>query len=218
MLHVRNFDWDIRGGANTLHNQLTRASATSRRSTLGVGRTVVGQQLGVEVANKVLSTNLASGVVYVSDTLTPVGNQLPTLEWSFTNTFTLFKNVRVTALFDAKKGFSVLNETAYFRETQLVRSNARLDPTVLGPTEFLRRFGNQTPGQPSFIDSGYVAGSATASAHTYTVATADQDYYQPGDFVRLRELSVAYTLPQTYLGVFHNKICGLPRSPSHSRM
>ncbi len=205
VLHMRNFDWDIRGGANTLKNTLTSLGGIPA-FTLGIGRTIVGQQLGVEAANKVLSANLASGVVYVSDTLTPVGNQLPTVEWSFTNTFTVFKNFRITALFDAKKGFSVLNETAYFRETQLVRSNARLDPTVLGPTEFLRRFGNQTPGQPSFIDSLYVAGAPGAAAHTYTLATANQDYYQPGDFVRLRELSVAYTMPQNYLGMFRNKI------------
>jgi TonB-linked SusC/RagA family outer membrane protein len=196
VLHSRNFDWDIRGGANTLKNTLTSLGGIAPFN-LGIGRTVVGQQLGVEVANKVLSANTATNVVYVSDSLTPVGNQLPTLEWSLTNSFTLFKNFRVTALLDAKKGFSVLNETAYFRETQLVRSNARLDPTVLGPTEFLRRFGNQTPGKPSFVDS---------LGHSYTVATANQDYFQPGDFVRLREISVAYTVPQSSMGIFHNKI------------
>jgi hypothetical protein len=89
-----------------------------------------------------------------------------------------------------------------------VRSNARLDPTVLGPLEYLRRFGNQTPGQPSFIDSLYVAGSPTASAHTYTVATANQDYYQPGDFVRLREISVTYTVPPKLLGLFRDRVTG----------
>jgi TonB-linked SusC/RagA family outer membrane protein len=205
VLHMRNFEWDVRGGANTLHNELTSLGGIPPFN-LGIGRTIVGQQLGVEAANKILSANTQTGIVYVSDSLTPVGNQLPTLEWSLTNTFTVFKNFRVTALLDAKKGFSVLNYTAYFRETQLVRSNARLDPTVLGPTEFLRRFGNPVAGQPSFIDSLYVAGSATASQHTYTVATADQDYYQPGDFVRLRELSVAYSVPGNLLGSLKNKI------------
>lgn len=206
-MHSRNFDWDIRGGANTLHNELTSLGNIAPFA-LGVGRTIVGQQLGVYAANKVLSVNTATNVVYVSDSLTPVGNQLPTLEWNLTNTWTVFKNVRITALVDAKTGFNVLNETEYFRETQLVRSNARLDPSVYGPVEYLRRFGNPTPGKPSFIDSGYVAGSPTAGLHTYTIATADEDYYQSGNFVRLREVSIAYTLPPEYLRLFKNKISG----------
>ncbi len=210
-LHSRYVDWDINLGANTLHNELTSLGGLAPFN-LGIGRTIVGQQLGVEAANKVLSANLATGIVYVSDTLTPVGNQFPTLEWHLTNSFTLFKNFRVSALLDAKKGFSVLNETAYFRETQLVRSNARLDPTVLGPLEYLRRYGNLTAGQPSFIDSMYPAlaqaGSAAASAHSYTVATADQDFFMPGDFVRLRELSVTYTIPPKYFSLFKDKVTG----------
>jgi TonB-linked SusC/RagA family outer membrane protein len=207
VLHMRNLDWQIRGSGNTLHNELTSLGGIAPFA-LGAGRTIVGQQLGVFAANKVLSVNTTTGVVYVSDSLTPVGNQLPTLEWSVTNSFTVFKDFRISALLDAKRGFSVLNETAYFRETQLVRSNARLDPTVLGPTEYLRRFGNQTPGQPSFIDSGYVAGAIGSSAHTYTVATADQDYFQPGDFVRLREVSIGYQMPPRYLNLFRNKVSG----------
>ena len=195
-VHTRNFDWDIHAGANTLHNELTSLGGIAPFN-LGVGRTIIGQQLGVMAANKVLSVNTATNQVFVSDSLTPVGNQLPTFEWNLTNTFTVFKNFRINALLDAKTGFNIYNLTQYFRETQLVRSNARLDPKVLGPTEFLRRFGNQTPGQPSFVDS---------LGHSYTVATANGDYFQAGDFVRLREISVAYLVPSQYLNIFHNKI------------
>ncbi len=196
--HSRNFDWDINLGANTLHNELTSLGGIAPFN-LGIGRTIVGQQLGVEAANSILAVNTATNVVTVSDSLTPVGNQFPTFEWHLTNSFTIAKNFRFSALFDAKTGFSVLNETQFFRETQLVRSNARLDPTVLGPVEFLRRFGNQTPGAASFVDS---------TGKAYTVATADQDYFQSGNFVRLREISVTYTVPPNYLSLFHNKIAG----------
>jgi TonB-dependent SusC/RagA subfamily outer membrane receptor len=69
-LHMRNLDWDISLGANTLHNELTSLGGVPAFN-LGIGRTIVGQQLGVEAANKVLSANLGTGVVYVSDSLTP---------------------------------------------------------------------------------------------------------------------------------------------------
>ena len=75
-LHTRNFDWDIRGGANTLHNELTSLGGIAPFA-LGLGRTIVGQQLGVYAANKVLSVNTATNVVYVSDSLTPIREPAP---------------------------------------------------------------------------------------------------------------------------------------------
>ena len=102
----------------------------------------------------------------------------------------------------------MLNETAYFRETQLVRSNARLDPTVLGPVEYTASLRQPDP-RPAVVhpDSGYVAEQRFgAKARTqYTVATANEDYYQSANFVRLREVSIAYTLPPEYLHLFQEQ-------------
>ena len=116
-----------------------------------------------------------------------------------TNTVTLFRNFRLSALLDSKRNYLVQNFTDYFRETQLVRSNRKLDPTVLGPYEFLRRYGDQTPGNSPFI---------TDKGNKATVSDVIDAYLQPGDFMRLRELSVTYTVPSQYLGLFHNSVTG----------
>lgn len=187
-VRMRDVQWDIRAGVNTLHNELTSLGGIAPFPLGGVGRTLVGQQLGVFVSKKIQSIDVATKKVIVSDTLTPMGNLYPTLEWNISNTVTLFRNLRLVALFDAKRDFLVQNFTAYFRETQLVRSGLRIDTTALSAYERLRRFGNLTPGQPAFV---------TVSGKTETVSNVIDAYLEPGDFVRLRELSATYTLPES---------------------
>ncbi|MEP6765945.1 MAG: TonB-dependent receptor, partial [Gemmatimonadaceae bacterium] len=186
----RNFRWDVRAGANTLHNELTSLGSGANKvlpfALGGAGRTLVGQQLGVFVSKKIQSIDVANNKVIVSDTLAPVGNLFPTLEWNVTNTVTVFKNFRVSALLDAKRNFIVQNFTAYFRETQIPRSNLRIDPTALSAYERLRRYGDPTPGNPAFV---------TTKGNAATVSDVIDAYLEPGDFVRLREVSATYTLP-----------------------
>ena len=191
----RNLRWDIRAGVNTLHNELTSLGTTLPFALGGAGRTLVGQQLGVFVSKKIQSIDVAKRLVIVSDTLTPMGNLFPTLEWNITNTITVAKNWRFSALLDAKKNFMVQNQTAYFRETQLVRSNLRLDTLALSPYERLRRFGNLTPapGQGPFT---------TVTGKPETVSNVIDAYLEPGDFVKLREISATYTLPGSLLHGF----------------
>ncbi|MHB1096453.1 MAG: SusC/RagA family TonB-linked outer membrane protein [Gemmatimonadaceae bacterium] len=199
VLQRDNLNWNVRLGANTLHNELTSLGDVLPFNLGGAGRTIVGQQLGVFVSKKIKSIDVATNTVTVTDTLAPIGNLWPTLEWNLTNTFTLFKNFRVSAMVDAKKDFLVQNWTAYFRETQLVRSNLRLDTLALSKYERLRRYGNLTPGKPAFVQEN--GGSAT-------VSDVREAYLEPGDFVRLRELSATYTLPTKYLSVFRNTLSG----------
>gem|GEM_PF-2609752 len=189
-LRMRDVQWDVRLSANTLHNELTSLGAIQPFTLGPAGRALVGQQLGVFVSKKIDSISVANSKVYVRDTLTPMGNILPTLEWNLTNTVTLFKNFRFAALLDSKRDFLVQNFTAYFRETQLIRSNLRLDPTALSPYERLRRFGDLTNPSKPFI---------TASGKAATVSDVIDAYLEPGDFVRLREVSASYTLPTSWV-------------------
>jgi hypothetical protein len=198
-LRLNNFDWNVRLGANTLHNELTSLGSVLPFALGGAGRTIVGQQLGVFVSKKIQSIDVAANKVIVSDTLYPMGNLFPTLEWNLTNTVTLFKNLRLSAGIDAKRDFLVQNWTAYFRETQLVRSNLRIDTLALSKQERLRRFGNLTAGQPAFV---------TTAGKSATVSDVIDAYLEPGDFIRLRELSATYTVPTRYLKVFRNSISG----------
>ncbi len=187
-INTANLKWDVRAGANTLRNELTSLGTLLPFPLGGVGRALVGQQLGVPVSKRIESIDVANNRVIVSDTLAPMGNLFPTLEWNLNNTVTLFKNLRLNALLDAKRDFIVMNNTAYFRETQLVRSNLRLDPTVLSAEERLRRYGNLTPGQPAFI---------TNKGNPSTVQDVRDAYLERGDFVRLREVSATYNLPNS---------------------
>ena len=198
-LNMSNAKWDIRLGANTLHNELTSLGGVAPFALGGAGRTIVGQQLAVFVSKKIQSIDVANSKVIVSDTLTPMGNIFPTLEWNLTNTITLFKNLRIAALVDAKRNFLVQNSTAYFRETQIVTSDNRINVNKLSAAERLRRFGNLTAGQPAFV---------TDKGNAATVNDVIDAYLEPGDFVRLREVSATYSLPNRLLGFTKNRVTG----------
>ncbi|MDB4885553.1 MAG: putative outer membrane protein [Gemmatimonadetes bacterium] len=191
-LRMPNLDWDLHVGANTLRNELTDLGGLPSINLNGqLNRAVLGEQLGVFSTKKILSINDATGVVVVSDTLLPVGNVMPTFEWNLSNTFTVRRSLRLSALLDAKRNFSVFNNTQFFRETQLVRSNKRLDPSVLSRHEFLRHYGNDAVGKPAFV---------TASGAPATVNDVQEAFIQPGDFVRLREISATLDMPQSLVG------------------
>jgi len=198
-LNMDNAKWDVRLGANTLHNELTSLGTVLPFFLGGQTRTIVGQQLGVFVSKTIESIDVASKRVVVSDTLAPVGNLFPTLEWNITNTVTLFKNLRISALLDAKRDFIIQNNTAFFRETQLVSSNLRLDTLALSPYERLRRYGNLTPGQPRFI---------TNKGNPATINDVVDAYLERGDFVRLRDVSVTYTVPASLTRKLGNRFQG----------
>jgi TonB-linked SusC/RagA family outer membrane protein len=186
----RDVRWDIRAGVNTLHNELTSLGGIAPFNLGAQGRTFVGQQLGEYESKKIVSIDTVLRKVIVNDSLVPMGNLWPSLEWNLTNTVTLFKNLRLSALIDAKKNVMVQNFTAYFRETQLVRSNLRIDTTALSLYQRLRRFGDLTPGHPAFV---------TLSGKSETVSNVVDAYIEPGDFVKLREVSATYTVPGAWL-------------------
>jgi len=179
-----NISWDIRLGANTLHNEVTNMDTIAPFGTLN--RVQPGLQLGAWWTRKIISVDTTTGVVRVTESPTFAGNVLPTFEGNFSTNVTIMRNLRVYGLIDTKRGHKVRNFTDFFRETQLVRSNARLDTTVLSKTERLRRYGNPNAGQPAFL---------TPLDSARTVNDVQEDYIQDGTFVRLRELSLSYTLP-----------------------
>jgi len=186
----QNFMWDIRAGASTLKNELTDLGGIAAFGTLN--RQTAGYQLGSWVSKRIRSINETTGVVTVADTFEVAGNQFPTFEGTLTSTFTLFNQLRISAQLDTKRDFLVYNNTAFFRETQLVRSNLRLDTLALPRLERLRRWGNPTAGQPAFVQEN---GAAT------TVNDVRDAYLQPGDFVRFRELGVTWDIPQRFISM-----------------
>ncbi len=184
LISTENFDWETTIGGNTLNNELVSLGEINPFGT--TYRFTEGYQLGSLVTKTIRSIDETTGVVTVADTLEVFGGTLPTREWNWFNTFTVFKNFRISTLLDSKTGHRVFNNTAFFRETQLVRDANRVDPDLLSRRERLRRYGNDTPGQPAFVQED---GKATS------VNEVREAYFQSGDFVRLREVSLSYSLP-----------------------
>jgi hypothetical protein len=176
--------WDIRLGASTLHNEVTDMGTIAPFGTLN--RVEEGMQVGAWVTNRILSIDEATGVVTVTEGREFFGNVLPTFEGNLSSTLTLFRNLRLYASLDTKRGHKVRNFTDFFRETQLVRSDNRLDTLKLSRYERLRRYGNPTAGQPAFV---------TPTGVGKTVNDVQEAYIQDADFIRLREFSVTYALP-----------------------
>ena len=189
-----NVSWDIRVGANTLHNEVTdMGHGLDSIPPFGVlNRVQTGWQLGAWRTRKIVSVDTTTGVVVVTENPVFAGNVLPTFEGNVSTNLTVMRNLRFYGLIDTKRGHKVRNFTDFFRETQLVRSNARLDTTVLSKTERLRRYGNPNagPGVPAFITD--------TTGRSMTVNDVQDAYIQDGTFIRLRELSVSYTLPQRW--------------------
>jgi hypothetical protein len=193
LINTRNLTWDVRGAANTLRNELTSLGGVLPFNLGAGGRTLVGQQLAVLTAKRVKSVDLTRGVAIVTDTLAPVGNLFPTFEWNITNTVTIMRSLRVTALLDAKRDFSVYNNTRFFRETQLVRSNVRLDTTLLSREDRIRRFG-------PFVSE--------ANGSAVTINDAREGFIERGDFIRLRELSATYDVPRFLMDKIGKRVSG----------
>ncbi len=192
-----NFDWTSTLGGNTLDNELVSLGGVNPFGT--TFRFTEGAPLASLVSKRIRSIDEATGVVTVADTLETIGGILPTLEWNWANSITVAKNIRVNVLLDSKTGHYIFNNTAFFRETQLVRDQKRLDPDFLPRLERLRRYGNDTPGRPAFVQEN---GQAT------TVNEVRDAFMESADFIRLREVSVGYTLPRGLLSRLGNRIKG----------
>jgi len=184
-VNTRTLSWDVRVGASTLHNEVTDMGGIAPFGT--DNRVEEGVQVGAWWSNKILSIDEATGVVTVDTIPSFAGNVLPTFEGNVSSNITLFRNLRIYGSLDTKRGHKVHNLTDFFRETQLTRSNNRLDTLVLSRYERLRRYGNPTTGQPAFV--------TVKPGVTKTVNDVREAYFQDGDFIRFREFSVTYTLP-----------------------
>lgn len=104
-----------------------------------------------------------------------VGPSTPKSEGSFSNTFTIAKNFRLYGLMDFKQGFYLLNQKARNRDQGANRNSKELNN-----------------GSLSALDSVY-----------YNTAGITAPWIQHGDFIKLRDVSLGYTLPAAFANVLH---------------
>ena len=168
-----DFSWDVALNMSTLHNEIVDLGELASFSFRE------GLPLSSFFSRKIRSVDVANNVAVVSDTIEYLGKKFPGREGSVSSSMTIFGDLYLGGQLDWKANHLMNNSTAQFRDRFLTNSRAAVDPDFLSPEERLRRFG------PYRDESG-------ASVGRNDVTDA---FFEKADFVRLRELSVTYSLP-----------------------
>lgn len=180
-----NFSWDARVNLTTNENEVTDLGDVEPFGTNN--RVVPGYPANGYWTHTVRSFDLANDRAIVSDTMEYVGPGNPTFEGNVNSTFTLFKSFRVYAQMDFMQDYIIYNNTDQFRERQFGTGERWVRRTeILTPEERLSRFG------PFRNESGA----------TVLNSAVNGKYFQDGSHVRLRELSVSYTVPRDIAQTF----------------
>ncbi len=168
--------WDVQIQGSTLHNELTDLG------DLPPGGLKVGDPLFSYYTRRIREVDVANGVAILSDTLEFLGRRQPSHLGNVSTNVTLWRNLRLYALFDWKSNFVTPNSTANSRERSVGNARERVDPGFLSPEERLRRFG------PYMSESGEQLSSRATN----------EPYLQDASFVRFREFSLTYTVPDSW--------------------
>jgi TonB-linked SusC/RagA family outer membrane protein len=113
--------------------------------------------------------------VQLGDTAVYLGSPFPTSELSITPTLTVYKSVTVRALFDHRGGQKLLNLNGHFRCVTFL-----ICPEANGKN------------QPFDDQAAYIAG----------LMGTDAGYIQDASFTKLREVSIAFGVPERYVTRF----------------
>jgi hypothetical protein len=174
---MRNFGWESALSISTNHNKLVTFGTNFNTLTFGTfainQEFTAGKPLGAYFYTDVqrdASHNpiLTNGNLTVDPTLRYLGPSEPTREASLSNTFTILKNLRLYGYFDYKGGFYLFDGIKYV--------NDRLDQNT---------FAVNDPNADS-ITVKYLKSGATLP----DIVRAD--------FIKLREVSLTYTLPDAW--------------------
>ena len=117
---------------------------------------------------------IARTEVALGDTAVYLGNPLPKQEIQFQPALTLFRNVRVSALFSYRGGYKTLNNTDRFRCAFAQNCSAINDPN---------------------------APLADQAAAIAALLTTDAGYIQDASFTRLREVAMTFNAPKRWASI-----------------
>jgi len=171
----RNFGWESALTVSTNHNKLVTFGtgfSEIRFGTFAINQKFAqGFPLGAYWYTDVVrdangNPVLTGGKMSVDTTLRYLGPSTPTREMSLSNTFTIFKNLRLYGYFDYKGGGYLFDGIKYVNDRLDLNTwavnNPKADPLTV-----------------QYLESGATRPDIVRS-----------------DFIKLRELSLAYTLPQ----------------------
>ena len=175
-----SFTWDSRISLSTNKNKLVSFGDTSVKQVqpfasygstqlLRPGSPIASYWGRFPQRNPDGTPIFVNGVLQLTDTMY-IGPSLPTREVAFSNTFTLFKNFSVYSLFDYKGGHY------NYRGAELYRCASAQNCAILND-----------PNTPATELPVYRIGNGTTTPFGL--------YIHKADFVKLRDVSVTYTLP-----------------------
>lgn len=170
--------WDTRLNFSTNTNEVTDLGDVEPFGT--TQRVLEGFPANGWWSQVVREFDVANNRAIVSDTAVFIGNPNPGNEGNFSSTLTFWGNLRLFAQVNWANDYILYNNSDQFRERQFgtgerwVRRNE-----ILTDQERLRRFG------PFFNSAGAPVG----------VAQVNEAYYEDASFIRLREVSLTYSLP-----------------------
>jgi TonB-linked SusC/RagA family outer membrane protein len=188
----RNFGWSVSGNLTTIHDiinsNVSNVVASSGQYNI-VGHPIQGlwsrRVVSADRDANGLPTNVlcdggtgGAGVACASAPFVYIGTPTPKLTGALSNTFTIGRSLRLYALVDGKQGHKIWNQSEEIRCAGL--AGAGLCRANYYPLEF----------DPTYL--------AEANGQAPAGGLVDQ-YMQPGDFLKLRELSATYTIPGRFV-------------------
>jgi hypothetical protein len=187
ILSSRTVSWDMTFAGSTIRNELVELGEGIPPVIAGLQRHTPGFELGSFWERPLLSFDDANdnGIIELSeivvgDTAVYAGSPTPRHEFSLSQTLSLFSGaLRVQGLLDYKGGFKQYNLTEVFRCTA-TGNNCQ---------------GMHDPNAPLDIQ-------ARAVARRFHPRQSNWGYLEDGEFLKLRELSLTYSLPTRVAGMF----------------
>jgi TonB-linked SusC/RagA family outer membrane protein len=178
----RDLTWESTLNLSTNHNKLITFGTGFNNIIFGTfaqnQEFAAGFPLGAYWSTDVVrdasgAPTLTGGKVTLDPTLKYLGPSEPTREVSFSNAFTLFKNLRLAGHLDYKGGFYLFDGIKYV--------NDRLDLNTLAVND-----PHADPVQVQVLESGATLPDIVRA-----------------DFIKLRELSATYTIPRSLSARVH---------------
>ena len=185
LIETPSFAWDAQANFSTNTNEVTDLGDVE---PFGNNQRVLeGYPANGWWTRVVREFDLENDRAIVSDTAVFIGNPNPGMDGNLSTTLTFFGNLRLFGQLGWSSDYIIYNNTEQFRERQFgTGENWVRRDEILTDRERLRRFG------PFFDSEGNPVG----------VAQVNEAYDQDGSFLRLREVSVSYTLPTAWAAAF----------------
>ncbi len=188
--------WDTRVDLSTNRNRLVDFADPNRKSLTISGQSYAAVQqhrrgfpLGgywASVPKRNADGSLvltATGLATPTDTVVYLGSSMPTRQAAWSNTLTLFRNVRLYAMFDYMGGFNNFNAKSWYMCRVQQNCEAVNDAANRDLTQPL----NLAVTPPKNKDMAIWLANITGY------------WIQPADFIKFRDLSVTYTVPPALL-------------------